>query len=264
MSFFRERNKLRNEYSGYQEISDGLRSRLVAICKCYATDGYIGPGQEDLWVPENTLNHAIRLHLNQDSVYHALSRNYDEAFEAVEIFLAVAAKTAGRRYGTIITDFFQAFEIAGSVYKIDNDGHVVLRVEQKLAQNIDTAGEVLSSSRAGKDGFLDAVGGFMGRKETPENVVKGVFVAFEDYLKIQTKTKDYGTAVSKLAADGIISPTQKALLEKIYAYRSDTYGVGHAGNNESPKELDALWFIETVTPQILFIDRKLNQRNGQS
>jgi len=48
-------------------------------------------------------------------------------------------------------------------------------------------------------------------------------------------------------------------LDKIYAYRSDTDGVVHSGNGEKPDEIDALWFLETVVAQLLFIDRKLKQ-----
>ncbi len=77
MSYFRERNKTRNEYSGYQEISDGLRSRLYAICERYTAERHIGVGQRGLWIPAETLNHEIRLHLDKDNMRDALNERVE-------------------------------------------------------------------------------------------------------------------------------------------------------------------------------------------
>ena len=263
MTFFRERNKLRNEYSGYQEASKGLRERIVAICKHYIAEGYIGAGQDGFWVPAGILNHEIKLYLNRNDIYGSLLLgSYDEVFEAVEIFLPIAGKYCYKREEKILTDIIKAFQIAGSVYYVDPGlNQINLQVDEKLAKDLQVAKEILVTTKQGKDGFLNAIGGLMSRKVAPEDVVKGVFVAFEDYLKTSTGGKDYGEAVSKLEKGGIISSAQKALMDKIYAYRSDTYGVGHAGNSEKPKEVDALWFVETATAQLLFIDRKLKQQH---
>jgi hypothetical protein len=260
MSYFRERNKTRNEYSGYQEVSDGLRSRLSAICECYTAKRHIGVMQRDLWIPAGTLNHEIKLNLNKDNMTAALIGKYDEVFEAVEIFLSVAKTSASRKFSKILVDVISAFNIAGSVYQVDpRTSRVELRVEDKLAADIEAASDALSETRHARDEFLDAVGGLMSRKKSPEEIVNDIFVAFEDYLKTSMHAKEYGEAVTKLVKEEIISPTQKSLLEKIYAYRSDTYGVVHAGKGNKPKEIDALWFLETVIAQILFLDRKLKQ-----
>jgi hypothetical protein len=50
-------------------------------------------------------------------------------------------------------------------------------------------------------------------------------------------------------------------MEKLYGYRSDARGVGHAGNSPAPGEIDALWFLETMLVQIAHIDRKLNGKD---
>lgn len=260
MPYFRERNKLNNEYSGYQEVSDGLRDRLIAICRHYIAEGSIGVGQEGFWIPKSTLNHAVKLRLNKDDIYQALRGTYDEVFEAIELFLAVAIEKTSRKFEQIFLEIEQAFYIAGSVYQVDKNFNVVLRAEEKFVKNIDYAAEALLTSRNGKEVFLSAVNDFISRKGAISNVVKEVFIAFEDYLKTQTKANDYGNAIQKLEKQKIISATQKALLAKIYAYGSDSYGVRHAGNSEKPDEIDALWFIETVTAQLLFIDRKLKQQ----
>lgn len=260
MSYFRQRNGTRNEYSGYQTASDGLRSRLAAVCGSYVAEGYIGGGQEGYWIPAANLNHEIKLHLNKNNINAALSASYDEAFEGVEIFLSVAEKCCPRRLLKIVEDIISAFDIAGSVYCLDpGTMQIELRVDEKLAGDIGVASGVLLGTRHAKDGYLNAVGGLMSRNQKPEDIVGDVFIAFEDYLKTITGTKDYGAAVVVLEKNGTISATQKSLLEKIYAYRSDTYGVGHAGNGEKPHEVDALWFLETVTAQILFLDRKLKK-----
>ena len=263
MTFFRERNKLRNEYSGYQEASKGLRERVAAICKDCIAEGYIGVGNDGWWIPVKILNHEINIYLNRGNIYEPLLLGtYDEVFEAIEIFLSVAEEQCYERYQKILIDIIKAFQIAGSVYYVDPGlNQINLQIEEKLAKDLQVAEEILITTKQGKEEFLNAIGGLMNRKSTPEEIVKGVFIAFEDYLKTQTECKDYGESVVKLEKGKTISPTQKSLMEKIYAYRSDTYGVGHAGNGQKPQEIDALWFIETVTAQLLFIDRKLKQNH---
>lgn len=260
MSYFRERHNTRNEYSGYQEVSDGLRSRLYTIYENYTAKGHIGVGQRGDWIPARILVHEIKLNLNKADMEDALGGKYDEVFEAIEIFLSVAKTSASNKFPRILADIISAFDIAGSVYQIDPEtSRVELRVEDKLATDIKAASDALSETRHARGEYLDAVGGLMSRKKSPEEIVNDIFVAFEDYLKTITHAKDYGKAVTELVKKEIISPSQKSLLEKIYAYRSDTYGVVHAGKGNKPNEIDGLWFLETVTAQILLVDRKLKQ-----
>lgn len=54
-----------------------------------------------------------------------------------------------------------------------------------------------------------------------------------------------------------VKSAQKALLHKIKAYRDDCYGVAHAGNSGKPKELDVIWYIDTVSAQIIYLDKKI-------
>jgi len=162
----------------------------------------------------------------------------------------------------MMSDIVLAFDKSGSVYYVDPDsGQVKLRVDEKLANDLRTAGDILSSSKQGREEFLGAVASLMNRKAAPEEIVKRVWVAFEDYLKSMTGSKDYSESVAKLEKQEVISPFQKSILDKLHGFRSDAYGVAHAGKSEKPKELDALWFIDTVTSQLLYIDRKLKQWN---
>ncbi len=266
MAYFRERNNLRKEYSGFGEVSQPLRSRLAAICERYISRGHIGIGNEGWWVTGSVLDHAIKLNLNKPNILTILTTGtYDEVFDAIEIFLEIAFQEVeySQRKTEILSDVIQAFEISGSVYFVNAAlQQIELRITEELAKDIDKAGEVLASVENAKEEFLSSIGGLMSRQESPENIVKGIFISFEDYLRVKTEAKEFGGAVAKLQAENIISPTQKALLEKIYAYRSDTYGVGHAGNNKKPDEIDTLWFLETVIAQILLIDRKVNQKSS--
>ena len=260
MTYCRARNKTINEYSGHQEISLGLRSRLNSVCNHYIAHGYIA--SERTWIPAIQLNHEIKLRLDKETLTGALSGTYDEAFEAVEIFLSAAKAYASSRYSKILADVISVFDIAGSVYRVDeNSGRIELRIDGKLAEDIDIATAALSSAENAESEFKNAVGGLMSRSESPEDTISAIFIAFEDYLKNKTGMKEYGGSVDKLMKDEVISPTQKSLLDKIYAYRSDTYGIGHAGKAKKPEEVDALWFLETVTAQILFLDRKLKSHN---
>lgn len=49
------------------------------------------------------------------------------------------------------------------------------------------------------------------------------------------------------------------VIDKIYANRSDMYGIAHAGGSQEPDDIDTLWFLETVMAQMKLIDRRLKQ-----
>jgi len=263
MTYFRSRNKLKNDYSGYQEASSGLRSRLIAVCTRYSANEHnIGLGQEDLWVWSIKLGHELKMNLNKSDIHNIIALDsYDFVFEAIEIYLHIAKETALRRYSQyILPDIQRAFELSGSVYFVSDEGIVCLSTDEKSAKNIKDAVVVLKENKSAQELFKEAVGDLFGRKRKPEDIVSDIFIAFEDYLKKELLQKSYGDCVSALERSKLINGTQKSLLEKLYAYRSDVYGAAHAGNSPSPKEIDAIWYLETVVSQIKYLSRKLHNK----
>lgn len=190
-----------------------------------------------------------------------LSDTYDYVFEAIEIYLDIAEKYAGRRYHSqILPDIQRAFELSGSVYYVDKNGRINLKIDEKLAKDLKETEEILSRTKTSYELFFETVGKLMARKDEPKNIVKDIFIAFENYLKEKTGRSDFGKSISYLEKQGIINKIQKGLLDKIYAYRSDAFAVTHAGASKKPDEIDTLWFLESVVTQLKFIDRKLKQR----
>ncbi|MFC1613514.1 AbiJ-NTD4 domain-containing protein [Patescibacteria group bacterium] len=261
MTYFSRRNEHIVEFSGYEEVSRALRKRLLAILHKYVGQNSVASfGDDSLWNVEiDDFLHEVGKEFPDENPFTLVKRGqFYHVFTIVEIFLDMVEdkNIYYTRKREAPLEILQAFNLSGSVYTINNR-KIELVVNEDLAKKIENTKAVLLANPSAYEKFFDTISNFVGRKAKPEDVVKDVFVAFEDYLKQRTDTKDYGRAITKLSKENVISSTQKALMEKIYAYRSDTYGVGHAGNSEKPKEVDALWFIETVIPQLLFIDRKL-------
>lgn len=262
MSYFSRRNNHVVEFSGYEEVSDTLRKRLLAILKKYVDQNGINYGVDDPWYVEvGDFFHEVRKEFPGENPFTLVEHGvYHQVFTVIEIFLDMLGGVYYTRRDPALNEVRQALALSGSVYGIINN-RVELRVTEDLAKKIEATKNVLSGNSSAYEKFFDAVGNLLGRKAKSEDIVKDVFVAFEDYLKEKTGSKDYGGATSQLERAGVLSATQKALFDKIYAYRSDTYGVGHAGNAKQPGEIDALWFIETVTAQLIFLDRKFKQKS---
>jgi hypothetical protein len=209
------------------------------------------------YIEPGIFSHEVQKEFPKESYFALIKEGaFHKVFTVIEIFLDLIRDADWDRQQNARLEIGQAFSLSGSVYEIRNN-QIELIVDENLAKKLEEAKGSLASNKTAFERFFKTVGLFLGRKIKSEDAVKDVFIAFEDYLKDKTGAKDYGSAVASLEKSGKVSATQKALLDKIYAYRSDSYGVGHAGNGAAPGEVDALWFIETVTPQILLIDRKL-------
>lgn len=257
MAYFSRRNNHVIEYSGHEEASEPLRKRLLSVLVKYVDENPTSYANEDPWsVEPNELIHEVQKEFPGKNPFEIVREGqFHEVFTVVEIFLDLSLKIYYTRRPEAHLETAQAFALSGSVYDIRNT-RVVLRVDAETAKQVDEAGAIISGNPSASEKYFTAVGDLFGRKAKPEDIVKDIFIAFEDYLKDLTEAKDYGGAVALLQSQGLISSTQKALLEKIYAYRSDTYGVGHAGNGLKPDELDAMWFLETVGAQIRFIGKR--------
>lgn len=261
MKYFRQRHNLKTDYSGYQEVSESLRKRLNTVCHRYIARGMIGLGQEGHWIPVNILEYELALNLGQSKIGTVISDgSYDYVFEAIEIYLDVARESAYHKFHkTILPDIQRSFDLSGSVYIVNKEGHVNLRVDKLLAEDLEKIKKILSNSTKSYDLFFDTVGKLITRGDEPPNIVKDVFIAFENYLKEKTGEKDLGKSISLLEKRGITDKTQRKLLDQLYVYRSNAFAVTHAGESKKPEEIDTLWFLETVIAQLKFIDRKLKQ-----
>lgn len=259
MKYFRERNKLNVDYSGHGEVSSPLRKRLSAICLKYISNSY---ETHNYWIPFDKLQHELSINLTKENIEDIISSDsYDYVFEAIEIYLALAKKYAQFNFDNkIFPDIQKAFDLSGSVYYVDKDNLINLRIENKLAQNLKETENILSESEKSYKIFFEAVGNLMTRKAKAKDIVKDLFVAFENYLKEKANENDFGKAIESFQKQELITNIQKVLLDKIYGYRSDAFAVGHAGNSREPDEIDALWFLETVIAQLKLIDKRLKQK----
>jgi hypothetical protein len=219
----------------------------------------IGVGQEGHWIPANELEHELSLNLEKRHIGEIiLTESHDYVFEAIEIYLDVVKESAPYRHD-VLPEIQRAFELSGSVYYVDNNGRINLKIDENLAKDLREAEEILSAVKTSYELFFETVGKLMSRKDEPKNIVKDIFIALENYLKEKTGKSDFGESVSYLEKQGLINKIQKGLLDKIYAYRSDAFAVTHAGGSEKPDEIDSLWFLESIVAQLKFIDRKLKQ-----
>lgn len=214
----------------------------------------IAPVGINRWVNVRSLESECVMMLNQGNYVWLLQEgSFAEVFEVVEIFLSLVHKEAFMRESEIFAEFRRAFELSGSVYCLSKEGAVELRKDEETARHVRDTELKLEGQPTALETFRLAVAGLFGRTIAPKDIVRDIFVAFEDYLKRLTGKSDYSSAIQHLATLGKITKTQKALLEKIYGYRSDSYNVTHAGNSSEPGERDALWFLQTVMAQITYI-----------
>jgi hypothetical protein len=263
MTYFSRRNNHIVEFSGHEEVSMALRKRLLSVLQKYVDRNGVNFGGGDPWCIEiEDFFHEVKKEFPDENPFTLVEHGvYHQVLTVVEIFLDMLSSIYYTRRDLALQEISQAFTLSGSVYRISNK-RIELIITEDLAKKIEVAKTVLQNNSSAYEKFFEAVGNLLGRKAKPEDVIKDMFVSFEDYLKEKTGTKDYGGAINYMEKTGVLSSTQRALLDKIYAYRSDTYGVGHAGNAKKPGEVDALWFLETVIVQLLFLDRKLKQESS--
>lgn len=258
--YFRARHNLRNEQSGYQEVSEALRERLSHVTKGNMADEYnLGVGNEGLWVGERALGDELQMHLLNGSIFQIIATgSYDRVFEAIEIFLNRAKQDAGHRYEEILSAVKAAFKLSGSVYYVADRGKIELVVDEELAKEIAQAEETLNkTSEKASEKFSEAMVNLLRRNDKPKNIIRDIYVALETFLKEQTQTKNFSDAISKLVTLGAIVPAQRALLNKLYAYRSTIDGAVHGTGFKEPEELDAMWYFKTIMPWFEYIQQKL-------
>ncbi|MEA2112519.1 MAG: hypothetical protein U9P50_00910 [Patescibacteria group bacterium] len=258
MPNFRERNNIQIEYSGNQDASEGLRDRLITIIS-NNSGSHIGIGNESYYLHTSILNHKTKVLLNKDCIVAISAGSYDEVFEALEIFLnLVKEKLYIQTYREIWNDVYTAFNVSGSVYTIDGDNQVVLKIDEGIAESIEDVQGIFSEhSGDALDFFRRALNGLLTREKTPNDIIKDFAISIENYIKVIGDKDSYKKAIISLRESGIIAPTQQGVLDKLYAYRGDADGVAHSGNTDEPSEVDAVWFLETLVAQVKLIEAKI-------
>lgn len=256
--YYNQRHKLKVEYSGYEELSDALRSRIATLMHSYiSTTSYLGVGQEGLWVSSKALSHELFQYLKEKDILAVMWwDNYGDVFTAIEIFLSIAKQTANLKYSRfILPDVQRAFILSGSVYKVNDNGTIELKIEKELAKNIEDLKPILTPFQESYALIFNAIGGLVNNKITPEKAINDIWIAFENYLKEKTDGKDFSDCMKKLN-NKELNKFQTAIVEKLHGFRSDSFSVAHAGNSDVPDTLDALWFIESVVTYIKLIDKR--------
>lgn len=262
MAYFRERNNIKSEYSGYQQASKALRDRLYSVID--QRSGYnIGVGNESFYLQLELLDHETLIRLGMKCLDVIRSGAYEEVFEAAEIFLSLVRRELYQQaFDETKADMATAFQTAGSVYEVNRSGQIVLKLSEETAKNIETTDEQLAVRSADAlDFFRRAYRDLLTRARNPNDIVKDFAVALEDYLIALTNKKDYKEAIRFMRDQNIIAPLQQGVLEKLYAYRGDAQGVAHSGNTEEPGEVDAVWFLETFVAQVRLIEAKMRDKN---
>jgi hypothetical protein len=178
---------------------------------------------------------------------------WSEVLDLAEIFLTVARDIAFRRHRAILSQVARAFSVSGSIYGVTREGSISLRLEDETAQRIQQAIDALKTVDKAKEVFRKATAGLINRRMEPQDVVRDTYVAFEEFLKEKTGQKDLPDSVKAIRAKGILTATQVQIVERLYGFRSEVFGATHAGEARTPTESDALWYLDTVSAQIVFL-----------
>lgn len=257
MTYFSIRNKYKVEYSGYEDASEELRSRLAEIIAKYVRNYLTGySGHRPSFLKPTIFNYAVHQVLpNTKPTTAILTGSFDEVFTVIEVFLDEIRRINDRRQGEAIIDILGAFQHSGSVYQLNQETRrIELEPNEELAKQIKEMEKVLEPYADAYKTFFEAAGNLFGRKTKAGDIVRDIYVAAEMYLKAITGEAQYSNAVKKLASTGAINSEQRTVMEKLYAFRSNTKGTTHAGSSPEVNEKQALWFLDTMSAQLRHID----------
>lgn len=256
--FFKKRHNLNEEYSGYEEVSDSLREKIVAIVKENSNNRTSYNGRRKILLKKYKYELKIQVN-NEDYKEVMLKYPFKDVFEAVEIFLSRVNQniTDRQTIKKIKKELQEAFKTSGSVYHIE-DSKVKLKVDEDTANNLKETEEVLKKDEDDLyQKFRDIIGDFLARKEKPQNTIKDMYIILEKYIKQKTNKEDFSSALAKLKEDSVINKIQKSILGQLQQYRNESYEISHDGNLPKPDKIDGLWFIETTAAQIKLLHKKL-------
>ena len=182
---------------------------------------------------------------------------YYEVFDFIEIYYARAKKDLDSiKRRRLLEEIDEAFCSSGSVYGISEDGLVVLKIEDKTAEEISNVDSLLSPFEEAQNLYREAVAGLIDRSKKPADVVKDICVVLEEYLQKVTGVIGIENLLKRRSDDLKLHPIQITMLEKLIAYRGDTWGPAHAGKGKKPGEAEALWFLEIAIAFIQLVYSK--------
>ena len=251
MDYFHRRNRPPTEFSGYEEASSSLRQRILHIIDEYVC----ATTYEGHYLRRDKFKYRCNQQFTAAEPKEVIKRGtYDQVFTLVEVLSDYANNLDAPRRNSLIGELAEAFRLSGSVYVLRR-GRLELIPSEETARKLQEISRVLEPYQDCAGTFFAAVGDLMGRKRKPDDIVKDLFVGAEGYLKKITGENDFGSAVKALNKEGVLNTIQRGVMEKLYGYRSDARGVGHAGNSPTPTERDALWFLETLLAQLAHIHR---------
>ena len=263
MQPFSKRNKLKSEYSGYGKASINLRNRILLLYgHPYSGNEYHFGLGNDNWIHEVAFSKDLQMHFGKrisiESFRDESLTTYDEVLDFIELYYARGvADLDGRKRLMLFKDIVLAFNNSGSVYEFNQDGEVVIKINNILAENITKTDSILEPFGDAQKVYRECIDGLISRTKPPKNVVGDMSVVFEEYLKKSTLQGSIEKAIQYLKDKLSFHATQIQIIEKLKAYRGDVWGAAHAGNSPEPDERDALWYLESIIAQIRYIENKI-------
>ncbi|MFH1767382.1 MAG: hypothetical protein ABH826_04855 [Patescibacteria group bacterium] len=262
MQTFSKRHALVKEYCGYGEASLELRNRLLNLYgRPYSGNEHrFGAGNRN-WIHERMFNKDLQMHFGREvpieSFRDETQTAYYEVFDFIELYYRRALEDLDQLKRVMLHDAICiAFTNSGSVYGFNEDGQVILKVDEATAKNIAEIHTILEPVDNARKIYQDCVDGLITRSKVPRDIVGDMYVVLEDFLINTTKQRGYDEAIRYVRDELGFHQTQIQIIEKLRAYRGDVYGPAHAGKGSEPKEVDALWYFESVIAQIKYVDSK--------
>jgi len=260
MEPFSKRNKIKKEYSGYGKASIGLRNRLLQLHGLpYSGNEFnFGIGNTN-WIHEKAFDKDLQMHFGRkipiENFRDVTKTKYDNVFDFIELYYNRALQDLdSNKRDRLYNDICSAFKNSGSVYEFSYGGQVILALDKETAEKSTAVQALLEPAGDAQDKFTELINGLINRSIDPDDAIGDMYIVLEDYIKKITGKNSFENALRSLRS--LLHPIQVKLIENLKDYRGDVWGPAHAGNSPKPTEKEALWYLEMLLSQILYIDRK--------
>ena len=260
MEPFSIRNKIKKEYSGYGEASIKLRNRLLQLHGSpYSGDeNKFGIGNTN-WIHERRFSKDLQMHFGEkipiNDFRDEKKTTYDDVFDFIELYYNRAIQDLDyKKRDLLYDDICLTFKNSGSVYEFSRDGEVILTLNKETVKKITAVQSLLGPADDAQIKYKNLINGIIKRSIDPADAIGDMYIVFEDYIKKNTGKNSFDSALKSL--NNLLHPIQIKLIKNLKDYRGDVWGPAHAGNTPKPTEKEALWYLEMILCQILYIDRK--------
>lgn len=258
MEPFSKRNKIKKEYSGYDEASIRLRNRLLQLHGSpYSCDENMFGTRGTNWIYKREFSKDMQMHfggkISIDDFRDEKKTTYDNVFDFIELYYNRALQDLDlHKRDLLYNDICLAFKNSGSVYEFSRDGEVNLTLDIETAKKISAVKTLLKPVEDSQIKYINLINGLIKRSVDPAHVISDMYIVFEDYIEKITGKNSFDNALKSLK--NLLHPIQIKLIKNLKDYRGDV--VVHASNTPKPTEKEALWYLEMFLSQILYIDRK--------